>query len=126
MSLLAEQYRFEENLLSPDSDRLAIFFSVPHGARVIINQVDLKIDGQSVLVYTYSASELLSFQQRSAQLLYAGRIAPGPHTLRLDVKTMQGTVRAMKDYSFVKEDQAKFVDLQLVGYQIREVFASDW
>lgn len=126
MSLLAEQYRFEENLLSPDSDRLSIFLSVPHGARVIINQVELKIDGESVLVYTYSASELLSFQQRSTQLLYAGRIVPGRHTLRLDVKTMQGTVRSMKDYTFVKEDQAKFVDLQLVGYQIREVFASDW
>lgn len=126
MSLLAEQFRFEENLLSPDSDRVAIFLSMPHGARVIINQVNLKLDGESVLTYTYSASELLSFQQRSAQLLYVGRIAPGRHVLRLEVKTMQGTVKPMKDYVFVKEDKAKFVDLQLVGYQVREVFANDW
>ena len=126
MSLLAEQFRFEENLLSPDSDRVAVFLSMPHGARVIINQVNLKLDGETVLTYTYSASELLSFQQRSAQLLYVGRIAPGRHVLRLEVKTMQGTVKPMKDYVFVKEDKAKFVDLQLVGYQVREVFANDW
>lgn len=126
LSLLAEQYRFEEGLLSPDNDRLAVFLSVPHGARLIINQVYLKIDGQTVLDYRYSATELLSFQRGAAQLLYAGRIAPGRHTIRLDVKTMQGVVQPMKEYVFTKEDNPKFVSIQVAGYQVREVFAVDW
>lgn len=126
LSLLAEQYRFEEGLLSPDNDRLAVFLSVPHGARLIINQVYLKIDGQTVLDYRYSATELLNFQRGGAQLLYAGRIAPGRHTIRLDVKTMQGVVQPMRDYVFVKEDNPKFVSIQIAGYQVREVFAVDW
>lgn len=126
LSLLAEQYRFEEGLLSPDNDRLAVFLSVPHGARLIINQVYLKIDGQTVLDYRYSATELLNFQRGAAQLIYAGRIAPGRHTIRLDVKTMQGVVQPMKEYVFTKEDSPKFVSVQIAGYQVREVFAVDW
>lgn len=126
LSLLAEQYRFEEGLLSPDNDRLAVFLSVPHGARLIINQVFLKIDGQTVLDYRYSATELLNFQRGGAQLLYAGRVAPGRHTIRLDVKTMQGVVQPMKEYVFTKEDNPKFVSIQIAGYQVREVFAVDW
>lgn len=126
LSLLAEQYRFEEGLLSPDNDRLAVFLSVPHGARLIINQVYLKIDGQTVLDYRYSATELLNFQRGGTQLIYAGRITPGRHTIRLDVKTMQGVVQPMKEYAFTKEDSPKFVGIQIAGYQVREVFAVDW
>jgi hypothetical protein len=126
LSVLAEQFRFEEGLLSPDNDRLAVFLSVPHGARLIINQVYLKIDGQTVLDYRYSATELLNFQRAGVQLLYAGRIAPGRHTIRLDVKTMQGLVQPMREYAFIKEDNPKFVSIQIAGYQVREVFAVDW
>lgn len=126
LSLLAEQYRFEEGLLTPERDRVLVFLSVPHGARVILDQVTLTIDGKAVANYLYAATELLSFKNSSAQLLYAGRLAPGPHVLRLDTKTMQGRILPMKDYPFTKEDGTKFVELQISGYQVREVVASDW
>jgi hypothetical protein len=126
VSLLAEQYRFEESLLSPDSDRIVVFLTIPHGKRVIIDQVNLKIDGKSTGVYTYSASELNRLRERASQLLYAGRLPPGAHTLRLEVKTQQGVVVPMKDYSFTKEDNAKFVEIQIAGYEIREIFVVDW
>lgn len=125
LSLLAEQYGFEERLSSPDSDQVVVFLSVPHGARVIVDQVDFKIDGNSVAIHTYGPSELLNFQQRGIHVIYAGKLSTGKHRLRLDVKTMQGTVKPMKDYSFVKEDSAKFIDIQIAGYQIREVFVAD-
>ena len=126
ISLLAEHFRFEESLLSPDNDRLMVFLSVPHGARVIIDQVVLRIDGKPVATYAYAGTELLSFQRRSAQLLYAGRLPAGEHKLRIDVKTIQGTVLPMRDFSFTKDDQAKYIELQLAGYNAREVFATDW
>lgn len=126
LTLLAEQYRFEEGLLSPDNDRIVVFLSVPHGARIIIDQVQLKIDGKVVSTYSYAAGELLNFQQGGTQLLYAGRIPPGQHTLRLEVKTMQGAVQPMKEYLFAKEDSPKFLSIQIAGYQVREVFAIDW
>ena len=126
LSLLSEHYRFEEGLLSPDNDRIVIFLSMPHGARVIMDQSFLKIDGTTVVNYGYAAGELLSFQQGGIQLIYAGRIKPGRHTLRFEVKTVQGVVRPMKEYVFVKEDNPKFVHVQIAGYPIREVFAVDW
>lgn len=125
-TLLGEQFGFEERLSSPDSDRIVVFMSLAHGSKVIIDNVILKIDGKPVQNYAYSATELLTFQQRSVQLLYAGRIEPGQHSLRLEVKTMQGLVKPMKDYVFTKEDTPKFVDIQLSGYQAREIFVVDW
>ena len=126
LSLLSDQYRLEEALFSPDADRVLVFLSVPHGKRVIIDQVNLKIDGKSVATYSYSGTELLSFQQRSVQLLYVGRMTPGKHLLRLDVKTSAGQVQPMKDYVLVKEGAPKFVDVQIAGYDFREVAVSDW
>lgn len=59
-------------------------------------------------------------------MLYAGRIPAGQHRLRLDVKTMEGVVKPMKDYVFTKDDNAKFFDVQVAGYTVREVFVVDW
>jgi len=126
LSLLGEHFRFEEGLLTPDNDKMMVFLSLPHGARVIIDQVTLRIDGKVAATYSYSGVEMLNFQRRSVHLLHIGRIATGEHTLRLDVKVIQGNVRAMKDFVFFKSDNPKFIDLQLAGYDVREVFATDW
>lgn len=126
LNLLAEHFRFEESLLSSDNDRIMVFLSVPHGARMIMEQVILRINDKPVLTYAFDGIQLLSFQRRSVQLLYAGRLAPGDYRLRLDVKTGQGTVLPMKDFTFTKEDIAKFIDIQLVGYNVREIYAVDW
>jgi len=126
MSVLGEHFRFEESLLTPDNDKLLVFLSVPDGASVIITQVTLRIDGKVTLTYSYSGVELISLQRRSTQLLHVGHLPTGEHAIRLDVKVMQGNVRAMKDYVFVKDDNPKFIDLQLAGYDVREVVANEW
>lgn len=126
LSLLGEHFRFEEGLLAPDNDKLVVFLSLPHGARIIIDQVTLKLDGKVVAGYSYSGVEMLNFQRRSVHLLHVGRLSAGEHSLRLDVKTIQGNVRTMKDFVFIKSDNPKFIDLQLAGYDVREVVATDW
>jgi hypothetical protein len=125
--LLVDHYRFEDELVSPESDRLLIFFSLPHGARVIMTELTIYLDGKQVLSYPYSVDELMLLQGRSSQLLYLNRIPPGPHTLKAVVKVMQGSVQPMQQpYKFTKGKKAKFIELQLAGYGAREFAVTEW
>lgn len=124
--LLTEHYRFEEALLSPDNDRLMVFLTLQHGARVILDSVTLVLDGKSVHTHYYAVNQLLLLRERNSQLLFATRIPPGPHNVRLDVKVMQGRVLPMKTFEFFKGNNSKFVELNIAGYEVREIFAVDW
>jgi hypothetical protein len=124
--LLLEHYRFEEALLSPDNDRLTVFLSMPHGARVIMNDVTLYVDEKKVLHHVFGVQELQLLRDRSSHLFYVSRLPPGSHSLRLEVSTMQGRVLPMKAYSFTKGHNAKFVELQIAGYPVREIDVIDW
>lgn len=126
MEILTEHYRFEEALLSPDNDRLTVFLTLPHGARVIMDSVTLVLDGKSVHTHHYTVDQLLLLRERNSQLLFATRIPPGRHSMRLDVKVMQGRVLPMKTFEFFKGNNSKFVELHLAGYDVREVFAVEW
>lgn len=123
---LTEHYRFEEALLSPDNDRLTIFLTLQHGARVILDSVTLVLDGKSVYTHYYSVNQLLLLRERNSQLLFATRIPPGRHNMRLDVKVMQGNILPMKTFEFFKGNNSKFVELHIAGYDVREIFAVDW
>lgn len=126
MELLTEHYRFEEALLSPDNDRLTVFLTLPHGARLILDSVTLVLDGKAVHTHYYSVNQLLLLRERNSQLLFATRIPPGLHTMRLDVKVMQGKVLPMKIFEFFKGNNSKFIELHIAGYDVREIFAIEW
>lgn len=126
LSLLQSQHAFESSLLSPDSDRLTIFLTMPHGARVILNDATLYIDDKRVLQHVFSVGELQALRDRASKILFATRIPPGQHTIRLDVRAMQGNVVPMKTHTFVKGRGAKYIEIQIAGYDFRQPFAIDW
>ena len=126
LSLLHGHHAFEASLLSPDSDRLTVFLSLPHGARVILTEATLFLNEKKVLNHVFSLRELEALRDRASLIFYANRIAPGQHTIRLDVKTMQGTVLPMKSHVFVKNPPAKYIEIQIAGYEYRQPFAVDW
>lgn len=126
LSLLHGHHAFEASLLSPDSDRLTVFLTMPHGARVILNEATLYIDGKKVLNHFFSVNELQALRDRASLILFATRLAPGQHNVRLDLKTMQGNVAPMKTHGFAKGRAAKFIEIQIAGYDIRQPFAVDW
>lgn len=125
-SVLHGHHAFESSLLSPDSDRLTVFLTMPHGARVILNDATLYIDDKKVLHHFFSVNELQALRDRASTILFATRIAPGQHSLRLDVKAMQGNVVPMKTHAFVKGRAAKYIEIQIAGYDYRQPFAIDW
>lgn len=126
LSLLHGHHAFEASLLSPDSDRLTVFLTMPHGARVILNEASLYIDNKKVLQHVFSVGELQALRDRASKIFFATRIPPGQHTIRLDVQAMQGNVVPMKTHTFVKGRAAKFIEIQIAGYDYRQPFAIDW
>jgi hypothetical protein len=125
-SLLLDHYRFEESLMTPDNDRLTVFLYMPHGARMILNDATLVLDGKPVLKHVFSVNELQTLRDRNALLFYVSRLPAGEHTLRLDVRAMQGRLVPMKTHAFVKGETPKFVEIQIAGYDERQPFAMDW
>lgn len=124
--LLLEHFNFEEALLAPDNDRLTVFVSVPHGGRMVLDQVTLHFDGKPVVTHRYGVDELTRFLSEATQQIYMTRIPQGAHSLRLDIRVVQGNVRQMKTYNFNKGKSAKFIDLQIAGEPVREVAVSEW
>jgi hypothetical protein len=124
--LLLDQFNLEESLLAPDNDRLTVFLSVPHGSRMVLNQVVLYLNGKPVVTHRYSVDELQRFLGEATQLLYMTRIPQGRHSLRLEVKVLQGIVQPMQNYTLNKGRSAKFVDLQIAGELAREIVVSEW
>lgn len=126
-SLLFDHYRFEEDLAAPESDRMVVFFNMPHGARVILSELTLYLDGKPVFTHPYSTDELMLLQGRNSQLLFLTRVPQGPHSLKAEAKVMQGQVRPMQQaYKFSKGKKAKFLELQFAGYPIREFEVGEW
>lgn len=126
LGLLLEHFTFEESLLAPDNDRLTIFVSVPHGSRMVLEQVVLYLNGKPVVTHRYTVGELERFLGEGTQPIYLTRIPQGEHTLRLDVKVMQGVVRPMQTYRFTKGKASRFVELQIAGELAREVVVFEW
>lgn len=126
MGILLEHFNFEESLLAPDNDRLTVFVSVPHGARMVLEQVTLHVDGKTVASHRYGVGELTRFLNEASQQIYMTRIPAGEHTLRLDIRVLQGNVRQMKTYTFNKGKSAKYIDLQIAGDPVREVLVVEW
>lgn len=125
-SLLVEHYRFEEALLAPDNDRMTVFLSLPYGARVILKNATLYLDGKVVLRHVFSLRDLEMLRDRATKVFYVSRIPPGEHSLKLDVQVFQGEVRPMAVYGFAKGRNAKFVHFQIDGADSRQVVTSDW
>lgn len=126
LSVLQGHHAFESALMSPDSDRLTVFLTMPHGARVILNDATLYIDEKKVQHHYFSVNELQALRDRASLIFFATRVQPGQHSIRLDVKAMQGNLVPMKTHAFVKGRAAKYIEIQIAGYDYRQPFAIDW
>jgi hypothetical protein len=126
MDALTGHYRFEEGLMTEDSDRLLVFMSMPHGARVIINDLTLYLDDVEVVMHKYTVAELMQLQGRATQLLYATRVPRGEHRIRAEIRVTQGKVNPMKTYVFTKERSTKYLELQFAGSSVRQVEVAEW
>jgi hypothetical protein len=118
LRIAAELSRLEEKLLYPSGTQVAIFVALAQGDQMRLDAVRLKIDGQLVAQYVYSAKELEALRKGGVQRLYVGNVATGDH--QLDV-VVEGKNQGGADFSrseqltFRKEVKPKLVGLTLSG-----------
>jgi hypothetical protein len=118
LSIAAELSQLEEKLLYPSGTQVAVFVELAAGDPMRLDAVRLKIDGQLVAHYIYSAKELEALRKGGVQRIYVGNVATGEHQLEVLV---DGKLEGGADFSrteqfgFRKEVKPKLVGLTLAG-----------
>lgn len=120
----AEYYRLEQALLTPGSDRLVVYFSLPYGAMIVLSRLRIDLDGRSLLDHTFTGVELDRFLGDGVQRLMVGRLPLGPHHMDVEIQAWNQTVHL--EHDFIKRAGAKFVEIALVGDQQRAFEVRDW
>lgn len=118
--------RLERALLAPDDDQLVVLFSLPLGAPVVLERIRVRLDGTPVLDHPFTGFELERFLDGAVQHLYMTRLPPGEHRIQVDVRVIAGGVLPNPGYTFVKNEQVKFVLIALDGVDFRRVLITDW
>jgi hypothetical protein len=117
IALNRDLFVLEEDLLYPASTQLAVFVSLDVGKFFSLDSVQLKIDGDVVSNYLYTAREIEALQRGGVQRLYMGNLKTGSHEL---VAFYTGKGPNGRDYrrgatvSVEKGLGARFVELKIV------------
>ena len=116
LSIAAELSQLEEKLLYPSGTQVAVFVALAEGTQMRLDAVQIRIDGQLVTHYIYSAKELEALGKGGVQRIYVGNVATGDHQLEVlvDSKLKDGTDFSPKKlFTFNKGVKPKLVELTL-------------
>lgn len=96
-------FELEESILHPADTRVSIFLSVSRGDDIILDSIELKIDGQPVASHLYTDQEYEALKQGGLQRLYVGNVPLGGHEL-----TATLTARSANNRYIRRENQLRF------------------
>lgn len=122
LAVLLDHHRLEEDLLSPDVDRLGVFLSIPPGLAAEVEQVQLLVDASS-------HTPALGFQKSRLPLtvpLFVQRVGPGAHSVRIDLRLTAGRGLISQSVSVDKSAGARFVEFRLQGGRNPQLAVVQW
>lgn len=131
LSIAEELNRLEEKLLYPSGTQVAIFVALAEGDGMRLDAVRLRIDGQLVAHYLYSAKELEALRKGGVQRIYVGNVATGEHRLEVIVDGQRPNGDDFShsgEFAFRKQVKPKLVGLTLAapGSGNDPVSLGDW
>ena len=116
IQLNRDLFLLEEDVLYPASSRVALYLSMDMGQLFSLDSVKVKLNGDPVTSFLYTANDIEALKRGAIQPLYLGNIASGDHEL-VAVFTGQGPqTRAFKravTLNFNKQSTAKAFEIQL-------------
>lgn len=118
LGIAEELSRLEETLLYPSGTQVAIFVALAKGDPMRLDAVRLRVDGELVAHYIYSAKELEALRKGGVQRIYVGNVATGEHQLEVLVDGLRegGNEFSEMDHFVVrKEVKPKLVGLTLAS-----------
>lgn len=129
LAIAEELSRLEERLLYPSGTQVAVFVALAEGDAMRLDAVRLRIDGQLVAHYIYSAKELEALRRGGVQRLYVGNAATGNHQLEVLVEgILEGgqEFSRTESFTFQKEVGPKLVELKLSGSGNTPIALGEW
>jgi hypothetical protein len=126
IEVLSDQYTLEQDLLKPQSDRVQVFFSLRNAEKLALSEVEFFLDGTRVVAHSYTPAERNRLKNRAVQMLYAGRLPPGNHTVRVVARLESGDRIATDTLRLVKAQASRYIEFQLEGEPVRVLTVLQW
>ncbi len=116
LSINRELFILEEDLLFPASTQVAFFVSVDVGHFFKLDSIKLKVDGEWITQYLYTARELDALRRGAVQRLHVDNFTTGEHEV---VAVVIGYGPESREYKlavsdiFEKDTDAKLLEIKI-------------
>ncbi len=113
LAIAAELNHLEERLLFPSNTQVALFVSVPEGAKFRLDSVRIQLDGKPAARHIYSFKELEALQKGGVQRIYTGNVRSGDHDLQVEAAGKSGgsTFSLKEQFTVTKAAGPKIVEI---------------
>lgn len=120
LAIAAELNQLEERLLFPSNTQVALFVSVPRGAKFRLDAVRIQLDGKAVAHHIYSFKELEALQKGGVQRIYTGNVRSGDHDLQVEAAGKSGGSHfSLKEqFTVTKKVGPRIVEISLTDSRI--------
>jgi hypothetical protein len=120
LAIAAELNQLEERLLFPSNTQVALFVSVPKGAKFRLDAVRIQLDGKPVAHHIYSFKELEALQKGGVQRIYTGNVSSGDHSLQVEVAGKSGGSHftLKEQFTVTKKVGPEVVEISLTNSRI--------
>jgi len=120
LSIAAELNQLEERLLFPSNTQVALFISVPKGAKFRLDALRIQLDGKAVAHHIYSFKELEALQKGGVQRIYTGNVRSGDHDLQVEAAGKSGSSQfSLKEqFTVTKKVGPEIVEISLTDNRI--------
>ncbi|MEJ2158514.1 MAG: hypothetical protein P8X96_24585, partial [Desulfobacteraceae bacterium] len=115
LAIAAELNHLEERLLFPSNTQVALFVSVPEGAKFRLDSVRIQMDGKPAARHIYSFKELEALQKGGVQRIYTGNVRSGDHDLQVEAAGKSGgrSFSLKEQFTVTKAVGPKIVEISL-------------
>lgn len=113
LAISTELQQLEEKLLYPSNTQVALFVSVKGQAKLRLDAVRVKLDGQDAAHHIYTFKELEALQNGGVQRIHTGNVRTGEHSLEVAVigKTGDTDFQQVATYKFKKSVEPKLLEI---------------
>lgn len=115
--LLKDIYALEESIIFPENDQLIVFMKQNYRAEVLLQQLNVHIDGQLIKSLQFQMGDLEILMNRGMLRLAALLVPPGKHLVEVEILTVN-TGPIKQKFDFDKLSRPQFINLSLAGKKI--------
>ncbi len=121
IGLLEDIYLTESSILFPQTNLLVVILSQDYGATLLLEKLELSLDGEQVAVHRYTERDMERLMRRGVQTIYTTLIPPGSHSVgaRLHGTGFSGGPSIADELQFRKRSRPLFVEVVITGSEMR-------